>query len=181
MTFRKKTNELSHIICVSLGTGFLWRIYSCNNLHSIWKMITLKNDSADQVSFAYTERTAVFISTLPFQYLAYSDLPGTEYQWVPGDARFIPVGAVIGGTSSDGYPLYVIQGKQPGNYDPRNTSAEVEYSGSYTVNDWMWLVLIYSTYARKKIQVNSLEAVSMEACCLIWPTRHICISTIPFI
>ena len=85
---------------------------------------------------------------VPFQYLAYTDLPSTEYQWVPGDARVIPAGAVIGGKSPDGYPLYIILDHQPGNYDPRNRSAEVNYHDYVTVDVWRWLVLVYGMYVQ---------------------------------
>ena len=64
---------------------------------------------------------------VPCQYLAYTELPSTKYQWVHGDAGVIP---------ADGYPLYIILDSQPGNYDPRNNIGE-GYSHNYnTVDVW---------------------------------------------
>ena len=75
-----------------------------------------------------------------FQYLAYQKNSPIALEWIPGNASFIPDGAVIGGTSPDGYPLYIILNYQAGNYDARNLSAEV--NGESFIQ-WSWLVLTY--------------------------------------
>ena len=76
----------------------------------------------------------------PLQYLAYKKHSSIVMDWIPGNASFIPDGVVVGGTSPDGYPLYIILNYQAGNYDARNLSAEVN-GKSFT--QWSWLVLTY--------------------------------------
>ena len=57
---------------------------------------------------------------------------------------------MIGGTSPDGQPLYIILNYQAGNYDVRNVSAEVN---GKALAEWSWLVL---TYGMKSVMLEEI-------------------------
>ena len=69
-----------------------------------------------------------------------------------GIAKHVPDGAVIGGHTADGHPLYVvgIPDVGYGNYDKRNNYAEApESDGTTQHTAWQFLVLSYSGYLNK--------------------------------
>ena len=83
-----------------------------------------------------------------FQRLIYESSPYTEVIWLPGEARSVPQGAIIGGHTLDGAPLYVIRAENhPGYYDARKQFAEYAYgAGSKTAQTFEYLVLIFCAY-----------------------------------
>ena len=57
----------------------------------------------------------------------------------------VPPGAVIGGHTADGFPLYNVRALLPASLDARNNYAEY-YSEKRTINstDWEYVVVDYS-------------------------------------
>ena len=103
-----------------------------------------------------------------FQFLAYKEVDGTALRWVDNQlVEGVPHGAVVGGTTVDGFPLYVIQvNGVPGCYDARNSSAEYEKGWKCLTSDtWQYLVLKYGNAKHKHSQhINNIDVILQMTC-----------------
>ncbi len=58
-------------------------------------------------------------------YLVYHKTAGYALRWIKVVPGLIPTGAVVGGKTDDGYPLYIGWSRLPGSYDARKNCLDV--------------------------------------------------------
>ncbi len=82
-------------------------------------------------------------------YLVYNKTAGYTLRWIKGIPGLIPSGAVDGGRTDDGYPLYVGWSGHSGAYDARKDCLDVQYWGCKCLADYDLLVLTSKIFANK--------------------------------